>query len=292
MLTPDTTEDNLKNNASAASVVTEYAQATITAVPTLPNPPDWFEPIQNDITTAQNHAQNWVGTICPAVTTGIPQGIISFNETFQAKTNQILNIVQEIQSASGQPDSAQRADIAGLFDDLNTAMGQQATAVGALQNQIVQYSNEIKTDQSTLAADLGNVSERFINGQVWIQQLTTSISDNFLDSQVLGPCSVIVTIDMNIQFKIQGVGADPSIITLVFAKAILENQVNNSSAAQNAVQAVLDSWTTLQAKNQAVIADLKDAQDAQYISVLVQVDLQTAQTQWQQLSDFASSLIS
>ncbi len=293
MLTPDleTTKKNLNNNAGAASEVTKYAQATISAVPKLQNPPDWFVPIQGHLATAQGHAKNWLRNICPSVTANVPQGIVDFNASFQSKSNGILAILQEIQSAGGQPSEQQRTNVAALFGDLTTAIAGQETALGSLQQQIKAYSTEIKADQDTLADDLGTVSARFVNAQVWIQQLNAAIGEHFLDGSVLGPCIAIVEIDMNVSFKVGGVGSDPSLVTLVFAKAILENQTGNSQAAQQALQSVLDTWTTLKVKNEAVISDLKDAEDAQYINVLAQVDLETAQAQWQQLADFASCLI-
>ncbi len=293
MLSPDleVTKQYLRTNDSAASTATKYAQATISSVPTLKNPPDWFAPIQSHLTVSQNHAKNWLREICPNVTNSVPQGIVDFSSSFQNTSGQMLNILQEIQSSGGQPSSQQRIAVSALFNDLNTIINKQETVLDSLQGEIKAYSANIKTDQDDLAEDLGIISAKFANSQIWIQQLTAAISENFLDCTALGPCAAIVEIDMNISLKVEGIGSDPSLITLVFAKAILENQTGNSQMAQQAVQSVLDTWTTLKAKNEAVISDFNDAQDSQYINILIQVDLETAQTQWQQLADFASGLI-
>lgn len=293
MLTPDleTTKENLSSNVAAASAVTKYAQATVSAVPRLQNPPDWLVPIQGHLAAAQGHAKNWLRNICPGVTSDTPQGIVDFNTLFQSRSSQILTTLQEIESGGGRPTGQQRSSISTLFGNLGTAMSAQEAALNLLQEKIKAYSSDIKADQDTLSSDLGDVTARFANGEVWIQQLNAAIGDHFLDCDTLGPCIAIVEIDMNVTLKVAGVGSDPSLITLVFAKAILENQSGNSQAAQQALQSVLDTWTTLKVKNEAVIKDLNDAQDSQYGSILAQVDLKTAQAQWQQLADFASRLL-
>ena len=292
MLIPDLnkTTECLKLSASTASTVTNYAQATLTAIPKLQNPPSWFAPIQNNLTTAQGHAHNWLKNICPAVTANLPRSIINFSQTFQSTSEEILGIQQAIESAGGQPSPQQRAAVGALFDDLAVALGDQEKAVASIQTDIKGHSSDVKTDQDRLASDLGAVSERFVNGSVWIQEMTAAIGDDFLDCSVLGPCIAIAEINLNISLKVGGIGSDPSLFTLVFAKAILKNQIDNSQAAQRAIQGVLDNWTTLKVKNEAVISDLKDAQDSQYINILSQIDLKTAQAQWRQLADFASGL--
>jgi hypothetical protein len=292
MLTPDVTqtEGYLRSSVSAASTVTNYAQAAITAVPTIPNPPDWFVPIQNDLTTAQGHANNWLQQICAAVTANVPGGIIDFNEKFQSKSQQILDIQQAVEG-EGQPTAQQRQNVGSLLKDLSTAIVEQKSAIDSLQKSIKTYFGQVQGDQNNLGADLGTVSERFVRGHVWVEQLTAAIGEGFLDSSMLGPCIAIVEININVSLKIGGVGADPTLITLIFAKAILDNQISNSQVTQQAIQNVLDTWTTLKVKNEAVISDLKDAQDSQYVEILSQVDLETGQTQWQQLADFATSLV-
>lgn len=294
MLNPDVskTQAALQANANAAASLTNYAQATITAVPRVPNPPGWFAPMQADLATAQGHAQGWLQNICPAVTGGVPQSVVDFNGTFQSKSQQILDIQAAIDSGGGQPTALQRSMVSTLLADLSQAFARRSAAVTALQGDIKSYSTNVKNDQDALQADLATVSNRFVSGHTWVQQLTAAIGENFLDTQVLGPCTSIVQIDINVSLQVGGVPADPTLILLVFAKSILENQIDNSQAAQQAIQAVLDAWTTLKVKADAVAADLKDAEDSEYLAVLSQIDLETAQTQWQQLSDFASGLLS
>lgn len=284
------TETALRNNNNAATSVTNYAQAAITAVPRIPNPPDWFAPMEEDLKTAQSHADNWLNTLCPAVTTSVPQQVIDFNETFQQISGQILTIQKEIERA-GTPTAEQRQNVGAYFDSLTEKLSAQEQTITSLQSRIKAYFADVENDQDKMTSDLAAVAERFADGQTWIQKLRAAIGENFLDSNALGPCSTIVEVNMNVTLQIGGIGADPTLITLVFAQAILQNQFSNQGAAEQAVQSVLDSWTTFKAKTDAVISDLKDASDSRYLDILSESDLVSAQTQWRQLSNFAAGLL-
>ncbi|MPY24514.1 HBL/NHE enterotoxin family protein [Shewanella sp. YLB-07] len=299
MTSTNTTNENpdkalgkhIKAGADAAAIVTRYAQATLTAVPALPDSPSWVAPIEAHLQTAKGHATTWLQSICPDMCTNIPKSIIEYSSHFQTNSGEILNLLQQIQGSGGKANQQQRNSIKALFNQLGAHIQSQHKLLTALQNKIKSYSNNIKSDQDVLAADLGNVSEKFAGANEWIQNIKTDMGENFLQSTVLGPCIAIVEINTNISIKVQGSGANPAIITLVFAKAILENQTNNAAPAEQAVQAVLDSWATLNVKNEAVIADLQSASDDDYCNILEQVDLLTAQNQWQQLADYAQSLL-
>lgn len=69
----------------------------------------------------------------------------------------------------------------------------------------------------------------------------------------------------------------------------LSTLVTSSQLAMDSVQVILDTWATLQVKLQAVVTDLNDA-EKQIGNIMSLVDLQTAQTQWGQLQDFANQM--
>jgi hypothetical protein len=293
MLNPDIekTKTSLLAGTTAASAATNYAQAAITAVPDLDDPPAWFAPIQKDLDTAQSHAQHWLDAICPAVSVDVPRGIIDFNATFQARTSQILDLMKEIEGGTGQPTAQQCGSIRALFGDLGAAIAAQEASVIRLQTEVRDYSADIKRDQDVLARDLGAVQQRFVDGRIWAQKMTAVLGETFLDSKSLGPCNAIPQINFNISVRVAEVASDPSLVTMVYAKAILEHQINNSRSAQLAVEAVLGGWTTLRVKNEAVIDDLNKAQPSQYVATINELNLRVAQTQWQQLSDFTANLM-
>ncbi len=284
------TQDDLSQALSSANSVTNYAQAVVTAVPDLPDPPAWFSPIQTDINTVQSHNQGWIDNVCPAVTATIPSSVIQFNIVFQSAATQLLALLQDIENQpASKPTPAQRTAVNNLLNTLIAAITTQKQAVCAVNSQVDTYAGYANSDQHLLAGDLNTVVQNISNGAKAVSDVTAAIGENFLDSQVLGPCSVIVNIDLNITIKVTQTEADPSLITTIYAKIILQNVIGSVQLAQIAVQNISDAWNILLNKYNTVLSDLQDASDDQYAEGFKQLDIETAQLQWQQLAAFAQS---
>lgn len=73
------------------------------------------------------------------------------------------------------------------------------------------------------------------------------------------------------------------------AESALGNLVTQSQLAMQSVQVILDTWATLSGKIQAVVTDLNDSEQA-IGDIMSLVDLNTAQTQWNQLETFANQM--
>ncbi|MGK7893026.1 MAG: HBL/NHE enterotoxin family protein [Xenococcus sp. (in: cyanobacteria)] len=69
----------------------------------------------------------------------------------------------------------------------------------------------------------------------------------------------------------------------------LNSLVTQSKLAMASVQVILDTWTTLQVKIQAVVTDLEDS-EKKIGDIMSLVDLNTAQDQWGQLQAFAKQM--
>ena len=291
MLNPNLTQADLQQALNSATSVTNFAQAIVTAIPSISDPPSWYGPIQADISAAQTRAQNWIDNTCPAVTKTIPGAIIAFNGSFQSATTQLLNLLNEIDNQPGsKPTAAQRSTVSTQINNLISAVETQQKSVEQVRTQVAGYTASTNSDQQKIATDLGAATAKFTNGASAVSQVSAALGENFLDSQQLGPCNVIVNVNFNVSIKVDEVGADPTLVTTIYAKAILENVVNNVQGAQKAVQTVYDAWGILQSKFTAVLTNLNDATDDSYADDFKQLDIQTAQAQWQQLTTYAQGL--
>ncbi len=288
----DISQEDLKQATSSATNVTNYAQASITAVPVLRKAPDWYVPINDDIRTVQGNSKNWINQMCPLISRQIPLAIIDFNGQFQRSGHNLGNIFGAIKNQPGsKPSIAQRKSVTDLLNDILTQVCTQQKGVTETLSAMRAYVTTIDNNQQMLANDLSIATSKFLNGAKSVVEMTAAIGENFIDNNILGPCNVIVNININISLKVSGLNIDPMLTTIVYAKAILENQVSNMRLSQLAIQNILDAWSITQKKFNLVISDLNDATDDDYASCIKQLDFDIAQKQWQQLADFAQSLI-
>jgi hypothetical protein len=66
--------------------------------------------------------------------------------------------------------------------------------------------------------------------------------------------------------------------------------VQANEAAQTAISAVADAWSVLEAKLSAVQTQLNNAEAGDVLPIIESLDLQTAQTDWAQLTAFATNM--
>lgn len=283
------TTQSVNHSRNAVQTVSQFAQASITLVPQLNGMPSWFAPIQNVIDTAQGHSQNWLQSICPAVSLGLPQAIVDYNQEFQTGSQKILDTLDEI--GSSQPTGDQKSAISTALNSLLDAAQKQATAAATTKTDLSQYMTGLVQDVNALGDAIGTLEASLANGSQYVQTLKNTIGENFVDVESkLSPCNVIVMMNMNIEVSVSMTGAPQPAIAAVLAQSLIGMLDSNVKNTMDSLQVVLDSWGTLQAKINAVISDLQSVGN-DYASFLQQFDLATAQTQWDQLSSYAESLL-
>ena len=79
------------------------------------------------------------------------------------------------------------------------------------------------------------------------------------------------------------------VVALDSVEKITKKLVDQSKSAEQAVQIILDTWGTLKVKLEAVIDDLENS-EKHIGDIMSKVDLETAQTQWGQLQEFAEAM--
>ncbi len=277
--------------AGAARTLTDTAQATLTAVPRLPDPPAWFQPIAADLATAQSHARSWLDQLCPAMTDTAPRSVLALAEENRSTLDGLIGEVAQLVASGAAPTEDQRAAVDATLAAMTSALGAEASATAGLAQELSAYAADLAADQDRLGDDLGDVAQRFADAKAWITDLQATLGEHFLDSTALGPCLAIVEIDMAITLKVHGVSADPTVLSLVVARAILDSRVAALGQSLASVQEVEDAWATVGAKVGAVRTDLADAADADYLPILTGADLDTARQQWDQLATYASTLL-
>lgn len=100
---PDTqaTTDDLTNFYNSVVQITAYCHAAINTTLTYPDgdtPPDWFVTLNTNLVSAQTHAQTWLTTLQPDISSKVPQTIINYNTKFN---NAVTDINTILNNASG-----------------------------------------------------------------------------------------------------------------------------------------------------------------------------------------------
>lgn len=150
-LAPDTdaTVSTLTDATNSIASISAYAHALLNIVltPATTPPPSWFGPLSTNLAAAQTHAQTWIETLGPAVSSTVPQAIINYSNLFTVATNDIVNILTE---SGGEPDEAQQKQITQLFNMILTELRSDKQTVLDIQTQLQTFSANIQTDHTNL----------------------------------------------------------------------------------------------------------------------------------------------
>lgn len=148
----DDHKDTLASHLSAVLQIRGYALAveqTVLLKITDP-PPDWWDTINTNLGTAQGHAQTWTNTLEPAITSTIPQAVISTGTRFNTAATDILNILQA--AGTNPPTSDQQATILEDLQWMSSHLGQIETNISTLKNTFTQFQTDSGTDFQNLSS--------------------------------------------------------------------------------------------------------------------------------------------
>lgn len=144
----DDAQSSLTDGFNATQMVTAYAHAILNIVI---NPPDDSEvdwtSFNANLAAAKSHAQSWIDTLGPAVSSQVPQSIINYGNTFNAATGDILSILT---SSNYNPTDAQKQQIIQLIDATLTELGIQKQTIINLQGPPVGSSDPVPDQVTTL----------------------------------------------------------------------------------------------------------------------------------------------
>lgn len=147
----DAQKDTLATHLSAILQIRGYCLAVEQTVltPIKDPPPDWFTTLNSNLSTAQTHSTAWTSTLEPAITSKIPQAVITTGNHFTVAANQILTVLQD---SNNNPSSAQQQQIVENLQWMQTHLGDNQTTITGLADQFGTFQTNAGADYTTLSA--------------------------------------------------------------------------------------------------------------------------------------------
>lgn len=169
-------QTTLTNFANAVASVTAYCNALRYANLTPVDPdkePDWFGTLSANLATIKTHAQTWLDTIGPSMTT-VPQAIINFNNSFQGQSETILGLLAAI--GYNPPTPQQKKDLLILLTALYDSLQSQQQQVLAVNANLVTFNDELGSDFKLLSNGADSISHALQSDKNQLTILTADIN--------------------------------------------------------------------------------------------------------------------
>lgn len=279
----DSSESSMQSGMSAAALVTQNSTAVTTLVPAYYSTLTNYQSIETTLKGVVSDAEIWPDSLCGPYTTGVPGLFTSFNDTFQAAA---ANLTTQVDILTNDP--ANTAAMSALTTGLQSLLSELQTLqspMNDLQTQLVDYQTTLQNDWNELEAAIKTLSA---GASEAVATISASVNVTY---QMLGPCTAIVSMSSETQSSIkQAMNAKQSeAVPIALEQALLSTMLTQNQNATTAMSTILDDWSTLILKYESLIDSLEDAESASS-TILAELDIQTAQTQWAQLASYAQTL--
>ncbi|MDQ3280262.1 MAG: HBL/NHE enterotoxin family protein [Acidobacteriota bacterium] len=120
------------------------------------NPPAWWNDLSKHFQDCQSHAQNWIDTIYPSLTS-IPQAIIDYNNYFEATSVRILKLLEEIGTKT--PTAEQKAKLLSLLKLLSTKLESCRATIEQARTRIKTFTTNMANDHRELTTGSASVTK-------------------------------------------------------------------------------------------------------------------------------------
>lgn len=162
--TANKTDDKTASGFASLHIVTSACHGVLNTNFTAPSPkPEWFDDLSQKLDNAKVLANQWIDDLAPKMTASIPTHVINYGTTYDAITDQIVQLLDENPTAKGKDDPTVKQVFA-----LIQALEQEAS-------QIVQEIEDTQTQLKTWGDAMQQAHDDLFNGAKNIQDLQTDL---------------------------------------------------------------------------------------------------------------------
>jgi Bacillus haemolytic enterotoxin (HBL) len=156
--TSSNTDDKTASGFASLHIVTTACHGVLNTNFTAPSPkPDWFDDLSQKLDSAKVLANQWIDDIAPKITASIPTHVINYGTTYDAITDQIVELLDENPLAKGKDDPTIQ-QVSALIQ----ALEQEAS-------QIIGEIEETQTQLKTWGDAMQKAHDDLFNGAAAIQ---------------------------------------------------------------------------------------------------------------------------
>ncbi|WP_440056083.1 HBL/NHE enterotoxin family protein [Pseudoalteromonas sp. T1lg65] len=173
------TKQNLANNLSALLHIRAYALSVqqIELFPISNPPPHWFNPLNQHISTAKGHADNWSNTIEPGIVSRIPNAINDFARRVDMIVHNIKQILLDDHNHVRIPSSDDVVTIKRDLEWLTHHATRDYLQIKTLHTGFQGFSSSSHQDYSALTESVDGIQSAIGADQRAIAHVKTEIAN-------------------------------------------------------------------------------------------------------------------
>ncbi|MBZ0092213.1 MAG: HBL/NHE enterotoxin family protein [Sulfuricellaceae bacterium] len=308
-LSPDpNTQNNINQTISSVGSVSSYCASVLATNIPQSLPGNIYTQLNTALNSVKSHSTYWMNDLGPMVSATFPDMVLEFSQQFSVSSNAITTILNTIiNNQHGVATQAQQTQISRQIASLTQLIDQQSTMLESIQGNLINFNTNLEQDRSTLStssSDIQHILNQNGADQAALQRQIQQVQADIQSDQtmmrymwLLGPLpewylyNQIQNLQAQLTQLLNGLSADQQQnATLMMVGNSFDDLVSQNLQTQTIYTSIINSWSVLHGKYTAVENALNKANGNNVAPLLQQVDMSTANREWQQLAQFVQNL--
>jgi len=122
-----------------------------------PDPkPDWFDDLNDKLDIAKSHSTHWIDDIAPDITSGVPLQVIDYGTTYDALTDEIVNIADAHPDASGK-DNKYVKEVHALVSALHSSVKDIVDNADEMAKNLTDWGDSMQASHDDLSTGAASI---------------------------------------------------------------------------------------------------------------------------------------
>lgn len=179
------TNEKIGNGFASLQIVTSACHGVLNTNFTPIEPePDWFDGLSKELDVAKVLAQQWIDDLAPQMTSSIPTHVLNYAPTYNAMTDQILELIAKDPTAKGK-DNKTVQQVFALINALHDSVEDIIKDVIQTEKDIKTWGDKMQKAHDALYNGTDNIQKAEVDLQEDIEKMNNAIKalQGMIDSE-------------------------------------------------------------------------------------------------------------
>lgn len=168
-------QQNTQKSFVTLTMITQACHGILNTTFVSPKPkPKWFDGLNAKLDVVKTHASNWINTLAPSITGGVPLQVINYGTTFSALASQIMDIANANPDASGS-DNKYVKEVHSLITALEGSVETIISNAEATSKQLENWGKLMQASHDELSTGAVNIQSTEVDLQAHINKMNQAI---------------------------------------------------------------------------------------------------------------------
>ena len=169
------TNDATSTGFASLQIVTAACHGVLNTQFIPPSPkPNWYDSLSRDLDGAKVLAHDWIDNISPKMTASIPSHVIDYATTYQALTDEIIDLLTKNPTAKGK-DNPIVKQVFELIEALHDSIEPIIMDIDATQTRLTEWGKKMQQAHDDLFKGAANIQAAQIDLQAHIEKMNNAI---------------------------------------------------------------------------------------------------------------------